>query len=304
MLKLRTLFALLISLTMIFAACDETTSPEEPKPKPDAPSNMRATSIDHQTISLRWDLSASESNTLFRRYVLTIEPGVFAPIYFDKGVNNAEVDNLTEGTVYTFTLKAEYTNGEVSTSSATVQWSPATRFTLNAFDNDIKVYEAASSFGSGLDLFDKDNGGPATWTVGAAAKWNLALDTRSSALILASPKLVDYNYTGVPPTVHIAETVIESEDLNQVYDSQALNAKNFAERSINLKNYNKSIVLIVRLIEPGETEFTYAKVLVKYVSGGFLQGTTPNRFVQFYISYQKTPGVPYAKVGQNGNSQD
>jgi hypothetical protein len=81
-----------------------------------------------------------------------------------------------------------------------------------------------------------------------------------------------------------------------VFDSQALDAKNFAERSIDLTQLASSTVLVVRYKYPGENEYHYAKILIKYVNGSFLQGTSPNRYVEFEISYQKVAGVPYAKI--------
>ena len=52
----------------------------------------------------------------------------------------------------------------------------------------------------------------------------------------------------------------------------------------------------MRFKQAGKTDYNYAKVLVKYNNGSFLQGTSPNRYVEFEISYQKVTGVPYAKV--------
>lgn len=37
--------------------------------------------------------------------------------------------------------------------------------------------------------------------------------------------------------------------------------------------------------------------------GSFLQGTSPNRYIEFVVSYQKTPDVPYAKTS-NDNAKN
>jgi hypothetical protein len=49
----------------------------------------------------------------------------------------------------------------------------------------------------------------------------------------------------------------------------------------------------------GQTNWNYAKVLVERGSGGFLQGTGNDRYIQMKISYQKTVGVPYAKTSND-----
>lgn len=295
-LGLKTLL-LAVLLSFVFVACNETTTPTANKPE--APTNIRATSKSSTAIIIKWDLSTSESDAKFTGYTLEITPGPFQPISIQKGVTTyTQSTGLTEGTVYTFKLYAVM-DGVESATAATINWSPATRFDLNVNSNPIYIFESASSFGSGLDLNDLVGNAPKTLTVASGAQWNLALDTRTSGeTVVASPTMVDYNYGTQPGVTEISSDGYPTDDLDNVFDSQALNAdpSKFAERSIDLEAMNQTtgIVLILRTKEGTNTEFTYAKVLIKKTGGSWLQGTAPNRYIECVVSYQHTPGVPYA----------
>jgi len=129
---------------------------------------------------------------------------------------------------------------------------------------------------------------------------DLGLYTRDNKLIIASPTLLKQYYQSLPDNLRATEIAAEVytnvNSLNDVFDSEALNAKTFAEREIDLTQYSGNIVLVVRTADNH-----YAKVLVKYVNGSFLQGSEPNRYVECEVSYQKAAGVPYARTaGDNG----
>jgi hypothetical protein len=302
--SLKALIALLSIMALVLVSCEEdnTVTPDPEKPEP--VTNVQATSIDNQTIKIKWDLSPSESNTLFDQYMIEVTPGAFAPMYAAKNTDMYTITGLTEGEVYTITVKALYTNDEESTG-ASVMWSPSTRFTNSGTGNDILMYEYTSSFGSGLDLYYPDPdfpeySGPMSWKTSDGEMWDLGLDTQNGELVIASARLIDW--TSLPPVedrkvVQIGDRIIDAQSLDEVFDSEALNvAYNFEERRIDLTQYNSSFVLICRVVEPGNTEFTYAKVLVEYKDGSFLQGSSPDRYVKCTVSYQMTPGIPYART--------
>jgi len=297
--KTRNLIFLFIAVMFAITACeDNNNNPVNPTDKPAAPTNLQATSKSNTSVLLRWTPSTSESNSNFDKYVLTVSGGVYPiqPFNINKGVSSVEVSNLIEGTIYTFAIVAKFTDGTVSDDTAKVQWSPATRFTRNQNEEPIRIYETASDFGSGLVIFDPVGDGPKSAKVSNGGVWNLGLDTRNGKLILASARLIDYNYNIQPGVTEIANDIYTVESLDDVFDSQALSSKGFAERSIDLTQFSSSFVIIVRFKQAGKTDYNYAKVLVKYKNGSFLQGTSPNRYVEFEISYQKVAGVPYAKV--------
>lgn len=308
-------FIALIGLAFAFIlnSCDNATNPidPDPQPKPQPISNLMATSVDNKTVKLKFDLSPSETNTLFKDYELVITPGATAPLTFPKNTNMVSITNLTEGTVYKFEIVARYTNDSISTVTS-IEWSPATRFIKNNNEDVIKVYETASDFGSGLRMFAlaPDNA-PRTYKVSSGAEWDLGLDTRNSKIIFGSATKIDYNYTGTPKPTQMLDVYFEADSLNGLFDSQAMNAgtrdSKYTEKTFDLTSVTsaKNLVFYVRKYEPGQTRYNYAKVLLrKNPSGaGYIQGSAPNRYLEFQISYQKTPDVPYAKVANNNESK-
>lgn len=302
--KLTALFTLFLAAMFIFSACEETTTPSEPvKPKPQPPTNLRATSLSETQIKLMWDASTSEADTNFLNYILEITSsagGPLAPIELDKANKPYTVTGLVEGNIYTFKLYAKFKNGNLSETASQVSWSPATRFTTNDNDEVIKVYESASDFGSGLDLFNPTSGKPRGLKVASGADWDLGLYTTGGKLIFGSASELDYNYTGTPLVTDISINYYDANSLDEIYDSEALNATKHTYQALAVDLESditvvKGVAFIVRKMEPGNDKFTYAKVLIKKMNGQFLQGTADNRYVLVEISYQKTAGVPYAK---------
>lgn len=312
-LKLVSLLVVSVSMALIVNSCNETTTPTtDPQPKPSAVTNLMATSINATTVAVKFDASPSETNTLFKNYLLSVyETLSSTPQDFtmNAGTHNFTVNGLTEGKVYYFDVKAQYTNDSVSTS-AVIQWSPATRFEKNVNDEKIYVYETASSFGSGLMMFDPAGGAPKVRTVANGGDWDLGLDTRDSKIIFGSATQLSYNYTGTPKVTQILTEYFNAATLNDVYDSKAMNAGDREAKYDDLAfdftpvNPTTNTIFYVRKMD-ANNKYNYAKVmLIKNPSGaGYLQGNSPNRYVELQISYQKTAGVPYAKVAKNNVSK-
>ncbi|OGU60662.1 MAG: hypothetical protein A2X64_08025 [Ignavibacteria bacterium GWF2_33_9] len=294
----------IFTLALVFAgllinSCETTTDPLADVPE--AASGLMATSKTSTSVRLKWTASASESNALFAGYELSVTGGATAgPFTLTAAQNPYEVTGLEEGTVYTFTLKAKYTNGEVS-DAVSVQWSPASRFTLNENDAEIKIYEAASSFGSGLVIYNPTTGAPKTAKVADGANWTLGLYTKNNEIAIGSPSLLDYAFGTTPGVVEIGDIFSGVTSLDDVYGSQALSSQSFSEKKIDLKQYSSNIVIVLRYHMTGQTGWNYAKVLVKYVSGSFLQGPAGNQYAELIVSHQLVTGVPYSKVSSNNS---
>lgn len=292
----------LCAIVFVFSACeDNTTEPTTEEPVPAAPTNLQATSINDSTIALKWDASVDEDDALFEGYVLNITDnngGLYAPIYPVKlEVNQVlNIESLHRATEYTFSLTAKFTNDSVSTA-AVVKWATADRFTMDYYDESIRVYETASTdYGSGLDLsYEDDDNMPANHSVAMGEYWDLGIHT-SNGLIFGSAAKLGYSTVTPDAVTEICKTVIMTEELSSVFDTEALSAKTFVEDVISLDDKTASFVIIVRRMDPVTSKYNYAKVLVKNVGGSFLQGTAPNRYVEFEISYQMEPGLPYAKI--------
>jgi hypothetical protein len=295
-------FASFFLALLLFVSCEESTT-TEPTPTVTGPDSMKATSIDSATVRLRWKLSPDESKTYFKDYVLYISPGAFSPKIISKGTNTIDIKGLTDGTIYTFELRARNTEDKESIGSAKIQWSPAFRFTTNINDEPIRVYETASSFGSGLQLYDPTNGKPKTLKVASGEFWNLGLYTKSGEVSLYSANYIAnnnlYNFPKAPTwTTEISEDVFLTNTLDNVFDSQALSARKFSTNyyiDLTEPSFQNGIVIIVRTKAPNATDWNYAKVLIKPGANGLLQGTPDNRYIECVISYQKKAGVPYAK---------
>lgn len=291
---------------LMFWACeDTTTTPDDNTPtKPAAPTKLMATSKNATSVILKWTASTSESDTKFAGYLLKVTGGnTMAPISIAKGQTTYTVAGLEEGIEYTFSLQAKFTNDELS-DPATIKWSPASRFELNENDADIRIYETASSFGSGLQFYGP-NKLPKTLKVPEGANWTIGLSTKSG-ILLGSPKELDYNYGSTPTAAtEIADVITGINSLDEIFDSQALSAKTFASKVIDLTKYNGNIAFVLRYKQVGKTDWNYAKVFVKYVGGSFLQGSSPNRYINVIISHQAKTGVPYAitrEIEKSNNS--
>lgn len=304
--KLSLYLTALLFAAFVFWACEETTTnPDDTtKPKPEAPTKLMATSKNATSVILKWTPSTSETNTLFAGYVLKVTGGnTMAPISIAKGQTTYTVAGLEEGIEYTFSLQAKYTNDELSTA-ATIKWSPASRFELNENDAEIRLYESASNFGSGVQLYGS-NKKPVTLKVADGARWTLGLSTKTG-IVLGSPKELDYTY-GTTPTAatEIADIITGINSLDEIFDSQALSAKSFASKTIDLTKFNGNIAFALRYKQAGKTDWNYAKVLVKYGANSFLQGTSGNRYVAIIVSHQEKTGVPYAitrEIEQSNNN--
>ena len=290
------LTTIFFAVLMFWACEDTTTTPDDnnnTKPRPNAPSGLMATSKNDKSVILKWTPSTSETNALFAGYVLKVTGGnTMAPISIAKGQTTYTVAGLEEGIEYTFTLQAKFTNDELS-DPISIKWSPASRFEKNENDAEIRIYETASGFGSGLQLYGPEKL-PKTLKVSDGANWTIGLSTKTG-IFLGSPRELDYNYGSTPTAAtEIADVITGINSLDEIFDSQALSAKSFASKKIDLSKYNGNIAFALRYKQAGKTDWNYAKVFVKYVGGSFLQGSSPNRYIAVIVSHQVKTGVPYA----------
>lgn len=292
--NIKSFLAVLFLSMFLMTACDETTDPIDTD-VPEPAKNLMATSLDATSIKVKWTASTSETNTLWAGYYITVtgdDGSSLTPVTVTADKNPYTITGLTEGTVYTITVKAKFTNGELSTA-AEVKWSPASRFTQTAFSEPIMIYEYASDYGSGLQLYNPDESGPQVRKTTSKDLWDLGLDTRSGNLLFGSATQISMG-TGTPAATEISDPLVASS-LDEVYGSAALSNLTFSEKTIDLSAQTGSFVIVVRS-KGNNATYNYAKILVEKGTSGFLQGTSPDRYLRVYISYQKKAGVPYAKI--------
>lgn len=289
-LKFKAFILALAAFSFFLVSCsddDSTTNTPVDNEAPAAPGNLMATSINDSTVALKWDKSTSDTSAKFVGYIVYVDGTKHDSV-------NATTLNVSKLSteVHTFLVKAKFSNGQESVVGATIKWSTATRFVENINSEDIKIYETASSYGSGLNFFDEEGKAPKTVTVGSYSDWNLGLYTKNDKLIIGSPRSLDYSASDEGGVTEIANPVLVSS-LDQAYDSQGMDSKTYSERTIDLSQYTNSFVLYVRVKKDGH--YNYAKILVEKDSNGFLAGSGSDRYVKLQISYQKVVDRPYAK---------
>jgi hypothetical protein len=307
------LAVLFASLLMGFfvTSCSDDGPTDPTNEKPAAPTNLMALSVNETTIHLKYDISASEQNSLFQDYFLSYwvvgETANPMTMTVAKGVNPIAVTGLSEGKIYQFQLVARYKNNESSTASADVKWAPAARFDETIFDSPIRLYEKASSFGSGVQIYYSSEDGPRTRTVSDGADWDLGLETDGNTIMFGSASKLGYNFQTQPQPTFMLTDYFLANALNDIFDSRAMddgdrNSK-YTEHTRDLATItgSQNAIFYVRKYQPGKTRYNYAKIMVERnpLSGGFLHGVAPNRHVILYISYQRVEDVPYAKTAVN-----
>jgi hypothetical protein len=282
---------------------------------PSAPTELMATSIDSTTIHIKWTASANEMDSNWVGYHLHItnQTGEVVDTMDITTEDHTSgepypVTGLTAGEIYTMELYAENSDGR-SSQAASIMWSPAIRFTQTADgSSEIRIYERATvNFGSGLDLYYYDQDeilgdekGARSRTVAQRADWNLALDTENGIVIGSGSQLYANAGYDEPVETTLITTPVQAESLNEVFDSEGLDSKNFEETTYDLNNDQASQVFYVK-VENGADEY-YAKLLLKYENGTWLQGTAPDRYISAEISFQEKSGVPYAEVSKESNN--
>ena len=298
--RLTQTFAMLLLTLLMLVSCEETNPVETPD-IPSAPKNLRANARDEASIAIKWDASASESDTMVY-YIEISSTGsdVIAPVTANKSQHSWVFTTLKPGNKYTFTVYSKYSGGSKCTNPPSIMWATAKRI------KDAMLYETASSYGSGLALYDATTGGAKNYKVANGDKWDIGLDTRkvgtNDEWDIGSPSLLSYNYpSGTRTTLTQQKTNYEATNnitnIDDVYDTDIL-APDIA-RYYDFTDVTTGFVFAVKTADGN-----FAKVFVKANGGKLLQGASPNRYVVVDISYQMTSGIPYALFGGKGEMPD
>lgn len=299
--KLFSIFALIIGLGFGLNSCEDTTSTETVVvEKLAAPTNLMATSNDSTSVIIKWTASADESNANFKGYEIMAD-GVEKSTSTTGIKNPFTITGLSAGE-HTFTVRAlsADTTKKGHSVIATIKWAPAWRFTTNINNVPIRVSETASTLGSGLNIFDTDGSAPKQLKVASIDQWTLGLETKTEGKINFGPaaSLTEYasHMTGkTMKNVQISAPIVAAS-LNDVFDSQALSTKTFSPALVDLNSINAATSVVFVIKETIGSNVRYAKVLVKKATAGFLQGTSPERYLEMEVSYQNQLDLPYAKT--------
>lgn len=145
-----TLSIIMVFLTIFlmiggFVGCnkEDVLAPEEFAP----PTNLRALSKDSEVV-LYWDAAPAATADFFVGYRIITKLGTqkVDSVLVGKTKTNQNIQNLTNGQTYTFTIQSVKDNNDVSTA-VTLQWGPTQRFSPPA-----QIYEFASQNPSGLQF--------------------------------------------------------------------------------------------------------------------------------------------------------
>ncbi len=276
-----------LATALFLSSCNDTTTTPVAF-VPSAPSNLKAMSINDSTIRIMFDASSSESNTGFKKYMLTAVSGTATTTFeIPKGSGSpgwVELHPLAAGKSWTMSLVAV---GDSNSSAATLTWATATRYP------NLRAYSAASDLGSGLNL---KNG--TQLTIKAADEWDLCFDTNSGSINFGSPSLSGYTigtprntYFFGPDTNSIYN--IPCDSLNFVFDSYALNDPNGPRKSKFQTQFDVagSQGFVCYCLTQDNN---FAKIFIKSAGGKIVQHDSHGDYVEVDASVQRTSLIPYA----------
>ncbi len=283
MFKYKSLLATATLVALIMVGCNEnTTDPTDSVPN--APTSLMATSNSSTQISLKWTPPTAGT---FKSYTLQVTATGLDTTFTisDATAAGFVATGLTNGTKYTFSLKS--VNGTAkSATAATISWSPATRFA-----NDIRIYEASSSKGSGLRLYNDITLAPEVLNISGGSLWDFGIDNKGITDSLDSGSPGALSFVIAPRRITLMGKIYSNvTSLDDIYESADLTVS--SEGAYTLPNVATGGYCMVLKTADGN----FAKVLIKSVGGKILQGTAPDRYCQVEISYQTAKGVPHAEV--------
>jgi hypothetical protein len=262
-------------------------------PKP--PTNLMAATADENTINLKWDPSPDESEQAFSGYEI-FATGENISLVVSKGTKTAHIKGLTTSKIYTFNVRSIsiINNEKVYSNPVSIEWATATRI-----KDQVKIYEFASTNGSGLDIFDESTGGPVLLKISEKSRCDIILDTRDNFIRLGSASKIDFGTGTTKSVVEFCNSYYEADSLKETFDYEDMSHYgNYNEMILDISLIanmtSKCIVFNLRILEPCSTQPNYAKLLIRRGPNGFLQGYGSNRYIVCEISYQKKKGLPYA----------
>ena len=288
---------------------DSTSGPSGgPTTKLQFVTNLRAYSASAISVGLTWTASTDAANGEFLEHQIKVkvDTTTIQTVTAATNATSATLAGLIEGTIYTFDVVLVAKPGAqtyINSDPSTVRWAPASRFSTEG-GAAIDVFEIRSATGgSGIQFFNSGTAGPRVLSIGSGAGFQGVIDA-----------LVDTTRPG-------GVIVLESAHLNPLLVGQArvtefsngegsadsLNIGQSAPPDTSTYHNNYSVTIGTQAVAAGKIVYArtsdgnYVRILIKRdpVSQTLLFNTSPNRRIRVEISYQRTPGVIYAKPGHN-----
>ncbi len=294
---------LVASMGFMATGCNE--NPTEPGDNnnpgaPLAPKNVQVTSLGAASVGLKWEAPA-DTGTITYRVKWVPETGSDSGSVDVATTSTSISSGLAINKAYTFSVYSVRSN--VMSSAISIKWAGAQRYGQT---ESIRIYETASDNGSGLTL-DPPNG-PRNVKVGASNtvpnSVQLAIYTKASDPnnfeIGPAYAFTEYqNADKFDQRVYVSTLSYPAQDLNSWYAVEDISQHIPTDGNIRAFTFPVAETgttgqgFYVRTGDVGT--YHYARVFVKKSGGKLLQGTTPNRYIELEISYQQSPGLPYAK---------
>jgi hypothetical protein len=298
-------FLILYAAPLMLIACDSDQINTPSPLQPTAPTDLRAAS-GSAALYLSWRPSVDVEHPEFAGYRITVRlSGDSVRQQIDLGKDSTcLVTGLMNGNMYTLDVHSRTTTGLLSTTSVSIEWSPAVRRTQVAASQPIRIYAVtATGYPSAADLWTPDLSVEVFDHTSAAFHERASLYVHtlgsSSALIIRSPELA---FDPGPRTRFADWTnsgyVIEANSLNEQLASAPPDTSAYTATFITLPNgtYPKGRVYFGKLLRPGGD--IYFRMLVKRnANGRMAQGTGDNRYIEIEVSVQSVAGNPFAKRG-------
>lgn len=290
-------------IALFTTGCDEDSSPTDPSdPDVSAPTNLRAVS-DHGKVGLMWTASTSINQSNFGSYRITAvnkNTGVSTSFDVPKNATEGGITNLNNGTRFQFTIHSVTTQGKLSKDSSTIEWSAAVRHTNDMSGLPIRVYATTSTlFPSALDMHNDNMKAEVLPLLGAAFATRadlfvFAQNNTSVDLEIKSPHLSTVNPGLVTEFSNVPSVNVDS--LNQDYSTTPPATSTYILPSIKVSDalVNTGRIVYGRL-KRGNDLYYFRLLIRKGVDGRLVQGSGPDRYLEFEVSFQDVRNVPFAK---------
>jgi hypothetical protein len=290
-------------LGLMATGCNE--NPSEPTDGTPGPvTNLQATSLGSTSVGLSWTAPSGTGLTYNVSWAPASGGGTDSgSVSGLTSTSHSVTSGLTAGKPYTFTVRS--VRGTTTSSSASITWAGAQRFTDDASNSSItlRLYDSASSNGSGLTI-DPAKGGPRNITVSVGStNVQLAMYAGSSTtnfIIGPAYAMTEYsNANAFDQNVYISDSTYLATSLNTWFSAKKVGDYISANGNVRAFTLPATVTdtrghgFYVRTGTAGN--YRFARVFIKNVGGKLLQGNPPNRYVEVEISYQTTPNVEYAK---------
>ena len=286
-------------LMLSWAGCSD--SPTNPTDEPlVGPTSLRACS-DTNSVALLWNPSASEFQSNFAGYLLTVHNKTTDSSFtrsIAKGLSTFKVTGLKNGMWYAFILHAISDKGHLSPDSAKVDWSPAIRHSLDNKKFRIRVFATTSDSVNGLDLNNDAGEAERLKEISPAFKQRADLLVYTpniiSPLVISSPHKSLVN----PGLVTEFSTVsgISANSLDEVYATASPSTSTYTAYEITIDDapVTKGRIYFGR-VQRGNDRYYFRLLVKRGNNSSLVQGESIDRYLEFEISYQDVRLVPFAK---------